>query len=665
MKRTRIVIVSLFTLSLLVLACGIGGGVEDSVPTATSANTLPASTPAPSVAPSPAPTKTPQPTATSQPQATPIPTPTVEPAPGTFVLHGPVVSYNGITFDLDPSLGDTVYASTPSEDLPGYTRFAFAPGEYCREVGCVEVYAVQEYEEAFPVLPLPPVGAATILRAQDQHLDFQDGAGTRSIRMYGQDVFWANNDAIVYDYQGFTEDKQYYVLVTFPVDAPILLSAFEPKENTNEEAIPVPDPLPDDPAQLDDAIQEYNQEVERQLDLLAATDFVPDLAVLDALVASLQIEPSTVVSVEPGTFTMVAVIPPELLGEVIDLRADPGGALWVVATYGYARWRGGDWSVQATDRSRILVGVDDTRKMWILNEDGSKIFTWDGGPEYFPAWAGWSPVSDPAKMEGRGVFTDANGRVWLATDQDVRAFDGAEWAVFAAEDMGMASPSDADILTLFTLEVIGEPGQIWVGGCDWVGSAPVGGGGARWFDGKKWQGADSPVVSGCVTAIQEDSLGRVWVGVDADLWRFDPASGEWTRFAPPLPLERYRFSSISEIALDPAGEPWPLFAVCSGASCEGGSARYRWQDGAWAPVGEIRSGMPQTLVFDGSGTPWLVGGGVYRVEANQPVEPPVALIASQAVTVDDDGRVWVAGWQVGITGTQPATDMALWVFDPD
>ena len=150
-----------------------------------------------------------------------------------------MVAYNGIAFGFDPSLGDTVYASNPSEYVDGYTRFAFAPAGYCREIGCVEVFEVQAYEEAFPARPLPPVGAATILRAQDQPLEFQGGSGTRSVKMYAQNIYWVHNDAIVYEYRGFTEDDRYYVLVTFPIDAPILLSSSDPEQNTNENALPL------------------------------------------------------------------------------------------------------------------------------------------------------------------------------------------------------------------------------------------------------------------------------------------------------------------------------------------------------------------------------------------------------------------------------------------
>jgi ligand-binding sensor domain-containing protein len=483
--------------------------------------------------------------------------------------------------------------------------------------------------------------------------------------MYGHNIFWANSADITYDYQGFTDDERYYVFVTLPIDAPILLSTSSPEENTNEGAIPVPAPLPDDFAQLNAAIQEYNQEVKQQLDLLAAADFTPSLDVLDALVTSLRIEAPTATPSIDSQLRLVSLIPPILPSEITGLRTDPDGTLWVFTTYGYGLWREGQWTMQHSDRSEIMVGVDDAERMWFfVNEDGSKIYTRDSGSEYKLADTGWLPVLDPVGLGGRGVHTDADGRVWLATDQDVRAFDSAEWTVFSRKDMDMIPPSDADISTLFTLELVGQPGQIWIGECDWGGLGPVGGSGARWFDGQVWEGADSPAASGCVTAIQGDSLGRVWLGVDADLWRYDPATGDWTRFAPPQPPEGYHFCNITDIALDPAGNPWPVFPLCGGASCTGKALHYRLQDGAWVQIGDISHYTNQILLFDGAGTPWLLGGGVYRIEANQPVEPPVAPLAVQAAGVDTEGRVWLAGWQAGIIGVQPATDLALWVLKP-
>jgi hypothetical protein len=154
----------------------------------------------------------------------------------------------------------------------------------------VEVYPVEQYQAAFPDYPLPPLGAATILRAQEQALGFQNGNGARAILMRGQDGFFANNEDLVYDFQGYSDDGQYYVSIIIPLDAPILLSSADPGENTNAAAIPVPAELPSDYGQLIDVMREYNQQVAQQLDLLAAEDLTPSLSVLDTLVTSLRVE---------------------------------------------------------------------------------------------------------------------------------------------------------------------------------------------------------------------------------------------------------------------------------------------------------------------------------------------------------------------------------------
>lgn len=134
----------------------------------------------------------------------------------------------------------------------------------------------------------PSVGAAILVRTHTQHVDFLSGSGMRAVVMAGQDSFFANNEAAVYEFHGLSADGQYYVVVTIPVDAPFLLSTYDPEENTNEAAIPVPE-LPNDIEQLYAVIREYNQEAERQLEQLDASRFTPNLQLLDALVNSLEI----------------------------------------------------------------------------------------------------------------------------------------------------------------------------------------------------------------------------------------------------------------------------------------------------------------------------------------------------------------------------------------
>jgi hypothetical protein len=158
-----------------------------------------------------------------------------------------------------------------------------------------------------------------------------------------------------------------------------------------------------------------------------------------------------------------------------------------------------------------------------------------------------------------------------------------------------------------------------------------------------------------VTLIEQDNLGRIWVGLDADLWRYDPPSALWQRFAPPQAPEGYRFGFITDLPVDPGGEPWPMFALCGGASCFGASARYRLHGGEWVQIGEATS-EPQSLAFDGAGSVWLFAARrVYRLEGDQPLERSAAELAAEAVIADTTGQVWVVG-------AQPGGETALWLL---
>jgi hypothetical protein len=256
------------------------------------------------------PTQPPTPTAEPTPTRPPLPTatPTAEPAPAPLAFEGPAVSYSGISFSSDLVLERGVFAEMVSESFD-YARFSFAPDGYCREVGCVMVYPVEAYrEEIFfgdDIIDglqsaietqskgyFPTLMAHVLLRAQTEHIGFQNGAGIRAIVMKGQDLVLANNGSVEYEFHGLTDDGRYYVEAMFPIQAPILLSTYDPAENTNEAAIPVPE-LPADDVQRGVVMREYNQEAQRQLDMLDGSSFTPALGLLDALVASLLVAPPT------------------------------------------------------------------------------------------------------------------------------------------------------------------------------------------------------------------------------------------------------------------------------------------------------------------------------------------------------------------------------------
>jgi hypothetical protein len=294
------------------------------------------------------------------------------------------------------------------------------------------------------------------------------------------------------------------------------------------------------------------------------------------------------------------------------------------------------------DAGGQIVGIDAAGRVWVASDDTAEIAAWDGA-DWTPYTAdeGWTPVGtgDDWYRAINWGQNDRRERFWLATSEDVRVFDGKRWAVYHPEDMGIGPPEHEELIHDFHLRVMQESEWVWLGACEWAGPGPVGGRGVRWFDGETWQGADSPVASGCAMAIEEDPSGRVWLGVQAVVWRYDPASGDWARFAPPDDPpdenERWRYGAVTDIDLDAAGDPWVTILLCGGASCDT-EVLYHVSDGVWTQVGGL--GFYRGAIIEVDGTPWFFGSGVHRIEGA--TLEMVAPLLIESVAVDDTGTVW-------------------------
>jgi hypothetical protein len=253
-------------------------------------------------------------------------------APTSTSFSGPDVFFNGIDFAFGPSLGEIVRVekleASPCESMspfPPHLGFTFEPYNEIRNQfePNIAVYSVREFEElclepepgylssivwvndildplrevvnsrsiVSNVAPLPFLNAGELLRVQEEFLLFQNGSGVRAIVMYAQDLWFVHNEAITYYFQGLTDDGEYYVTLRFPITAPFLIDGAEPDKNQNEGAIPILEYDPGDYQQLAQAVEAYNEEARMQLEVLGASGFTPDLSALDALVATLRIEP--------------------------------------------------------------------------------------------------------------------------------------------------------------------------------------------------------------------------------------------------------------------------------------------------------------------------------------------------------------------------------------
>jgi hypothetical protein len=345
----------------------------------------------------------------------------------------------------------------------------------------------------------------------------------------------------------------------------------------------------------------------------------------------------------------------EVFGGIEWLRSSPDGGLWAITDEGIARWVDDSWILYLADYTGKLAGIDGSGRIWVLGEDGSEISAWDGAPSgdggswtTYGADEGWTPLAESWYYYASGGQSDALGRLWFVTSQDVRVFDGERWIVITPADMGMGPPVDEELDVVFSVAIM-ESGAVWVAECEWGGPGPFGGRGVRWFDGSTWHGADSPVASGCATVITEDDAGHVWMGVEENLWRYDPASGAWTEFAPPEPPIDGRFGFLDHLTVDPSGDPWPMIVICGGASCYGSIALYRVHDGAWTQVGGVAEydGVQWGPIFEADGTPWVFwdGGNVYRIVEDTP--ELMASLYTRSVVTDGSGQVWFLAWHNG------------------
>ncbi len=230
--------------------------------------------------------------------------PTATLPPATF--PGTLVSQAGITFTLPPGIPTDLKITLPDNTNPFYHFSPDLTDKFCENSFCILIYPAKWYAQTVNQLLItdlrdtlmtqstdyfPPAPGAILAQAQTRLIPFQNGNGIRAVSMLGVDLQLLNNAAIQYDFYGFTADYEYYVNISVPIDATILLDSADPAQNQNPAAL-LPPPLPTDNSQREELIRQYNWETAAQLDLLTSDQFTPDLASLDLLVLSLRVEPS-------------------------------------------------------------------------------------------------------------------------------------------------------------------------------------------------------------------------------------------------------------------------------------------------------------------------------------------------------------------------------------
>jgi hypothetical protein len=228
------------------------------------------------------------------------------------------ISYNGISFTISPDLATAMAVKTcpavqsesgqaPDQDHPAYTSFFFPTYnrqnvDFQPELRIYEV-AADMSQFTFPLNMLGELQTALTdrpdllswfdaapLHVKQKYLDFANGAGVRGLVQYMQDRFFYTNNGLMYEFNGITQDGRYVVVFRYPVTVAFLMDLAnpDPSSNTNPSAIQIPE-WPSNYEQQLPIIEAYNTEALLRFEQMGDDGAFPNLALLDALVQSLQI----------------------------------------------------------------------------------------------------------------------------------------------------------------------------------------------------------------------------------------------------------------------------------------------------------------------------------------------------------------------------------------
>lgn len=348
--------------------------------------------------------------------------------------------------------------------------------------------------------------------------------------------------------------------------------------------------------------------------------------------------------------------------EEVQVRALADGSVWVITSQSVARWDGQVWNSVHLMEEGTLADVDESGRLWLFRQDADEITVWQAGQWItYGAGSGWTSARASTKgwwvPRPWRVTLGKNATIWLPTESDVRFFDGKRWTIHSMEEMGFPTSEMENEGIVHEIALVDGGAQTWVGECQYTGPGPVSNPGVRWFDGATWRGADAPVGPSCVSVVDVDLAGNIWVGARNTVWRYEPARQKWTPYRlPEASLSGYNFTYPRDILVDRSGDIWVILQYCGGASCDTVSRIHRIHAGVWSQVFETHDWWTplKQLALDGSGQGWLFWDSVVYQLGDKVI--PVAALPAQGMDVSPDGKVWV------VAGGE--NNASLWLYAP-
>jgi hypothetical protein len=141
-----------------------------------------------------------------------------------------------------------------------------------------------------PVAPITPdqlpavpfFNAAQVFASNIQAISFQNGDGVRFLTEYAQYAAPVNNHELIYHFQGFTNDGEYYIIAILPITVPALAETSDAGAVVPAGGIALPD--------INDPNADWQGYYASVTDLLNASSpeaFTPSISQLDALIQSM------------------------------------------------------------------------------------------------------------------------------------------------------------------------------------------------------------------------------------------------------------------------------------------------------------------------------------------------------------------------------------------
>ena len=138
--------------------------------------------------------------------------------------------------------------------------------------------------EQLPAVPF--FNAAQIFASNYQTIAFQNGSGVRFLTEYAQYFAPVNNHELIYHFQGFTSDGEYYIIAILPITAPTLAETSDAGAVVPVGGVALPD--------INDPNADWRGYYTSVTDLLNSTPpdaFTPSIGQLDALIQSMFVAP--------------------------------------------------------------------------------------------------------------------------------------------------------------------------------------------------------------------------------------------------------------------------------------------------------------------------------------------------------------------------------------